>query len=260
MKGVDLRRVFIVVIIAYLSFLLGCTGMVAAPKHGIWFYHKELPEADRAVEAARSAGKDKECPEAFKAVEDLKNKAYETYWSCRVKDAIEIAKDATNRAKALCAEAPSAVCPGAPTAVTGEPGTPTPVTKEPGAPSPMVKETVCPMGVEKLTLTVNFDFDKSNIRKVDIVKLQEAINFIKKHPGAKVRLEGHTDSMGTDEYNQKLSERRAESVKKYLTKEGAVNKKMISTIGYGKTRPIASNDTEEGRAKNRRVEIVILAE
>jgi len=250
MKGVGLKRVFIVVIMAYLSFLLGCTGMVAAPKHGIWFYHKELPEADKAVEAARSAGKDKECPEAFKAVEDLKNKAYETYWSCRTKDAIEMAKDATNRAKALCAAAPPALCPGAPT----------PGMKEPGAPSAVVKETVCPKGIEKMTLTVNFDFDKSSIRKADVAKLQKVIEFLKKHPHSKVKLEGHTDSIGTEEYNQKLSERRAKSVRKYLTKEGAVNGKMISTIGYGKTRPIASNDTEEGRAQNRRVEIIILAE
>lgn len=250
MKGAGLKRVFIVAIMAYLSFLLGCTGMVAAPKHGIWFYHKELPEADKAVEAARSAGKDKECPEAFKAVEDLKDKAYETYWSCRTKDAIKMAKDATNRAKALCPAAPPAVCPGAPTSMA----------EQPGAPSAVEKETVRPKGIEKMTLTVNFDSNKSNIRKADIAKLQKVIEFLKKYPHSKVKLEGHTDSIGTEKYDQKLSERRAECVKRYLIKKGAVNGKMISTIGYGKTMPIASNATEEGRAQNRRVEIIILAE
>ena len=111
-----------------------------------------------------------------------------------------------------------------------------------------------------MTLEVNFDFDKSNIRKEDKAKLQEAVDFVKKYPGAKVSLEGHTDSIGTEQYNQALSERRAESVKNYLVKEGAAEESKTTAIGYGESRPVADNKTKEGRAKNRRVEILILSE
>jgi outer membrane protein OmpA-like peptidoglycan-associated protein len=229
MKGVDLKRVFIVVIMAYLSFLLGCTGMVAAPKHGIWFYHKELPKADKAVEAARSAGKDKECPEAFKAVEDLKNKAYETYWACRTEEAIAMANEATKKANALC---------------------PLPY------PLPAPESKV----IDRMTLIVHFDTDKSEIKKGDKAELQRAINFIRKYPGAKVRIEGHTDSIGSEQHNQRLSERRAEAVKNYLVKAGVCEETKTMAIGYGESRPVAPNTTEEGRAKNRRVEILILSD
>ena len=96
--------------------------------------------------------------------------------------------------------------------------------------------------------------------------MKKAIDFVRKYPGAKVKLEGHTDSKGTEEYNQKLSERRAEAVRQYLIKEGAVEKAMISTTGYGELRPIAPNTTKdgkdnpEGRAENRRVEVLIISE
>jgi OmpA-OmpF porin, OOP family len=96
--------------------------------------------------------------------------------------------------------------------------------------------------------------------------LKKAIHFVKKYRGSKVKLEGHTDGTGTEEYNQKLSERRAEAVSQYLIKEGAVNEAMISSTGYGKLRPIAPNktadgkDNPEGRAENRRVEVLIISE
>ena len=120
--------------------------------------------------------------------------------------------------------------------------------------------------IDRLTIHVNFDFDKSDIRKADMAELKKASDFVRKYRGAKVKLEGHTDSKGTEEYNQKLSERRAEAVRQYLIKEGAVEKAMISATGYGELRPIAPNKTKdgkdnpEGRAENRRVEILIISE
>jgi OOP family OmpA-OmpF porin len=72
----------------------------------------------------------------------------------------------------------------------------------------------------------------------------------------RVNLSGHTDSIGTEAYNQKLSERRAASVKNYLTKKG-IDAGRISAQGFGETKPIADNKTKEGRAKNRRVEIKV---
>ncbi len=117
-----------------------------------------------------------------------------------------------------------------------------------------------PRVIDRIALMVHFDTDKSNIRKGDEAELKRGIAFVKRYPGSEVRVEGHTDSVGTDRYNQELSERRAEAVKNYLVRKGAVDASMISSAGYGKTRPVASNKTEQGRAQNRRVEILILSD
>ena len=119
--------------------------------------------------------------------------------------------------------------------------------------------------IDRLTIHVNFDFDKSTIRKTDETELQKAIDFVRKYPDANVELEGHTDGKGTEQYNQKLSERRAEAVRQYLINQGVVDKARISARCYGKSRPIAPNKTKdgkdnpEGRAENRRVEILIIS-
>lgn len=81
--------------------------------------------------------------------------------------------------------------------------------------------------------------------------------FLAKYPERKVRIEGHTDSVGSDEYNLTLSDRRAQAVKLALLERGIAFGR-IATMGYGKTRPIADNSTEGGRQKNRRVEIIIM--
>jgi len=109
-----------------------------------------------------------------------------------------------------------------------------------------------------MTLRINFDFDKSVIREADEAELKKAVAFVKKYPDANVKLEGHTDSMGTEEYNQTLSEERAGAVQNYLVQKGACQRADISTVGYGESRPIADNKTDAGRAENRRVDILIL--
>jgi OOP family OmpA-OmpF porin len=124
------------------------------------------------------------------------------------------------------------------------------VTSPPPPPAPKV--------LDKMTLRVNFDFNKSVIRAADETELKKAVVFVRKYPGANVKLEGHTDSIGTEQYNQKLSEQRAEAVQNYLVQKGAVQSANISSVGYGKLRPIADNKTAEGRAENRRVDIIIL--
>lgn len=102
-----------------LGMIAGCAGLEYAPKRQYLYYHKELPAADRAVEAARAAGKDKECPAEFAAAEKMKNDAYEIYWACRTQEAIAKANEATARANALCprrAEPPPPPPPPAPAA------------------------------------------------------------------------------------------------------------------------------------------------
>jgi OOP family OmpA-OmpF porin len=103
---------------------------------------------------------------------------------------------------------------------------------------------------------VNFDFDKSNIRPDAAVILDEAVRILGTGSGSAVSIEGHTDWIGTDAYNQGLSERRANSVMNYLVDHG-VEASRLSTAGYGESRPIASNQTREGRALNRRVELLV---
>jgi OOP family OmpA-OmpF porin len=101
---------------------------------------------------------------------------------------------------------------------------------------------------------VNFDTDKSEIKPQYFHILDEAVVVLNKNPGLKIEVHGHTDSVGTAAYNRGLSNRRAASVMQYFQKKG-IAKDRMKAIGYGLTQPIASNLTEEGRAKNRRVEI-----
>jgi OOP family OmpA-OmpF porin len=103
---------------------------------------------------------------------------------------------------------------------------------------------------------VLFDFDKTAVKPDGAKILDRLIVFLKENSDKRVDLEGHTDSVGTDQYNQNLSERRAASVKDYLTTRG-VAASRITTKGFGESKPIADNKTADGRAKNRRVEIKV---
>src|SRR3989304_2348401 len=95
-------RLSAVSLVMLLGVFAGCAGLEHAPKRGMMYYHKELPAAERAVEAARAAGKDKECPAEFAAAEKMKNEAYDIYLACRTAEGIAKANEATARANALC--------------------------------------------------------------------------------------------------------------------------------------------------------------
>ncbi|OQX65819.1 MAG: hypothetical protein B5M55_02710 [Desulfococcus sp. 4484_242] len=101
---------------------------------------------------------------------------------------------------------------------------------------------------------VLFDFDKYNIKPRFFYLLDEAATVFKMNPDLKVKIEGHTDNVGTAEYNQELSLKRANAVMAYFCKKG-IARDRLSIKGYGFTRPVAPNDTKEGRALNRRVEL-----
>jgi OOP family OmpA-OmpF porin len=309
-------------LLLFVGFLAGCAGIEYAPKRGMMYYHKELPAADRAVEAARAAGKDKECPAEFQAAEKMKNDAYDIYWACRTQEAIAKANEAAAKANGLCpkkAEAPKPkpapppppppapvpsasisaspssidkgqctslswsstnadsasidqgvgkvdpsgskqVCPADTTkytlSATGKDGSQTASTTVNVNPPPPPKPKV----IDRLSLHINFDSNKSDIRKADVAELQKAIDFVKKYPGHKIAIEGHTDNIGSDKYNQALSERRAAAVKDYIEKKGGVDGSRMKTAGFGETKPIADNKTKKGQFENRRVEVLILSE
>jgi len=308
------------------SLMSGCAGMEHYPKQSDWYYvHKELPAADRAVEAARAAGKDRECPAEFQAADKKSRDAWDIYKACRTREAIAKANEATAQANALCPMKPMApappprpapppppppvaaptvslsasppavnqgkcstlqwtsknassasiepgvgavmpsgsqeVCPGNSTRYTitakGEGGSETAtttVTVHPPPPPPPA-----PRVVDRLTLHINFDTAKSDIRKADIPELEKAVAFVKKYPNSKVSVEGYTDNRGSDKYNLGLSDRRAQAVKKYLVDKGE-KADRITAAGKGKANPIGDNKTKQGQFQNRRVEVLIISE
>jgi len=107
---------------------------------------------------------------------------------------------------------------------------------------------------------IMFDVDKSTIKSESFDLLNEIAKVIKENPQIrKISIEGHTDSDGSDKYNQKLSDGRTASVKKYLVEQGLADT-MLDSKGWGESKPIADNGTPEGKEKNRRVEFLITAQ
>src|SRR5262249_47221762 len=103
---------------------------------------------------------------------------------------------------------------------------------------------------------VLFDTARYTLKPGAREKLAKISGIVLAHPGLKLEVEGHTDSVGGDTYNQRLSEQRADSVREFLITQG-INQDTITSRGFGKTKPVASNDTAAGRQRNRRVEIVV---
>ncbi|GFO55654.1 hypothetical protein GMSM_26610 [Geomonas sp. Red276] len=399
-----------------LSALLVSSGMIAGcanyevnthrgsiPGHYIRY---EMQEADRAVESARAAGKDKQCPEQFKAAENAKNHAYDVYRACFTEEGAQLAKEATAKANALCPAVPRPVYPvpsdtltltpstvtkgqsatlswsskdatnceiqpgigPVPTSgsmqvtpddgtvytltCTGEGGTakdtaranvqlpapvpaPVPVPPKPKALLPSNNLAVQPQAVMKgqsatlmwssrnasdcaidqgigavnlqgsmpitpaedtsYTLTCNgpggsvtsaarvavttpppvepppmaapvvdlckptvldvhFDTNKWDIKPEYNTALLSVAEFLKRYPAATGTIEGHTDSVGNQAANMNLSQKRADSIRKYLIDKFGVAPDRVKAVGYGPKKPIASNKTAAGRAKNRRIE------
>ncbi|MFN0102150.1 MAG: OmpA family protein [Bryobacteraceae bacterium] len=106
---------------------------------------------------------------------------------------------------------------------------------------------------------VLFDTGKATLRPLAREKLAKVAGIVSGHPGLKLDVEGHTDSVGSDEYNQRLSEQRGASVRDYLT-QGGMASASVTAKGLGENQPVASNDTAQGRQQNRRVELVISGE
>lgn len=149
----------------------------------------------------------------------------------------------------LLTEEPQAAPPPPP-----PPPAPRAETPPPPAPAPTESKRIVLRGI-------NFDFDKANIKKEFVPVLDEAAQILKDNPKVQVVVEGHTDSKGTDEYNQRLSERRAKAVKQYLVSRG-VEASRLDTVGKGEKDPVADNmkngkDNPEGRAMNRRAELKV---
>jgi outer membrane protein OmpA-like peptidoglycan-associated protein len=129
--------------------------------------------------------------------------------------------------------------------------------KEPPPPPPAPPPPAPPAKGTKLAtvLATNFDFNKAVLKPSAAEVLAPAVKAMNDNPGLRVMVEGHTDSIGSEAYNMKLSVRRAEAVRAYLVKQG-IAESRIDVKGFGKSKPVASNKTEEGRAENRRADVL----
>lgn len=113
----------------------------------------------------------------------------------------------------------------------------------------------CPVPLTIDLKGVNFDFDKATLRPDAVAILDEAISILQKYPQLHVEVAGHTDSVGAEAYNQGLSQRRATTVYNYLTSHGIDASRLVGPTGFGESKPIDSNSTRAGRARNRRTEL-----
>jgi outer membrane protein OmpA-like peptidoglycan-associated protein len=277
-------------------------------------YTAEVRSAQSAIDAARQAGKDKECPSEFDAADQMVKRAEALCQTCQTKEANALAADAMGKIQGLC-PAKAVVAPPAP---PPPPSAPSPTASLSASPSSVDSggcstltwstsnssstsidggvgsvdssgsRQVCPSSTttytltangaggsrtssatvsiaakatppkptDKITIHVNFDTNKSDIKKSELADLQKAEAFVKKYSTCKIEIDGYTDSTGNDKINNPLSERRAEAVQKWLIDHGATASDQITVKGNGSSNPVASNKTVKGRAENRRAEIL----
>jgi OOP family OmpA-OmpF porin len=299
----------LVIALFAMSLMAGCAHMEKSPperKTGYAYIHNPLPEASRKVDAARAAGKDRECPAEFKAASDTVDNAYAIYIACRTQEGIAMAQDGISKLNALCPKVAVPAPKPVPTvSFAADPATvkqgkcatlnwssmdasQASIDQGVGKVAPSGSREVCPKSTTQYmvtavgdggsktaatTVTVRplqkktmvfeaaalFDFDKADLKpegKEQISKYREEAR-AELSRADKIKITGHTDNVGSADYNMKLSVRRAETVRDYLVTLG-VDPKLLEISGEGETNPIADNSTAEGRAKNRRVEVDVM--
>ncbi|MGE5412856.1 MAG: hypothetical protein ACM3NW_01675, partial [Syntrophomonadaceae bacterium] len=256
------KALALLAVLGSLGVLYGCAEMEYVPGGQYFLYHKQLPESKRAIEAARAAGKDKQCPAEFQAAEAAMKEAYKLYYACHTQEAIAKANEAIAKANALCPAKPtpvptpvpppparaaaptvslsaaaSSVDPGSCTTLSWTTTGATSASIDPvfGGVEPNGSRQACPKETtrytltatgpggstsdsttisvaekpkptDKLTIHVNFDTNKSDIRKADVDDLKKAEAFVRKYSNCKIEVDGYTDSTGNDKINNPLSE------------------------------------------------------
>ena len=241
-----LRGSSLFVALASTATLFGCAHYEVNNNRGDipgFFIRSEMQESDRAVEAARAAGKDNICPVEFKKAEDAKNQAYDVFRACHTEEGAALAKKAKAMANALCPPAAAAV----------------PAAMEQPEEAPVIPVAEPAPGHYKYCVTLHgeFDIDRAAIRAEYRDEIARVGVFMRQYPTTTAVIVGHADSVGTTEHNMDLSKRRAEAVANYLADNYGIDRSRLSTRGVGSTRPASDNATEEGKQKNRFIEAII---
>ena len=113
------------------------------------------------------------------------------------------------------------------------------------------------IGVTVRLKNIYFDFDKTTLKKESFTELNKVVDFLKQNSTVEIEIAGHTDNKGSDDYNANLSQGRSQAVVDYLISQG-IESYRLTAHGYGESKPIDTNDTDAGRANNRRVEFTVL--
>jgi len=225
-----------------LFIMVGCAPKThfGVPDKAIWV-PAEFEQTEAAIASAERSAGAKYCPEKIARAKGLGRQAAEIYWICRTAEAMALLGQARNLAKEAESCRPAAV-----------------VTPPPPPPQALAPVASAPAARQPISFhAVNFDFDKSNLKPEAKVELDRAVKIMQDNPDVVLELQGNTDSVGTDSYNQALGKRRADAVFNYMKAKG-INPNRLKAVSFGKGKPVASNATDEGRAQNRRVDLAII--
>ena len=270
-----MKKNFCLVLLLVLSLVISC----APRSHFGVTYRAIMPPSDfdrteAAIAQAEKSQGAKYCPEKIAQAKELGKKAIETYLACRTEEALKILAEARQLAKeaegcqpppltpvvpAPPRPAPPAPAPPAPAPPAPAPPAPAPPVVAPPKPAPPAPAPPAPAPKPTLVFdTIYFAPNKTNISPFAAKALDRSGAILKENPQIKVEIGGHTDPAGPEKVNQKMSEKRAQSAKKYLMDKFGIAENRLVTKGYGSTKPVADNKTEEGRSKNRRAEFRII--
>lgn len=247
----NMNRKWMILLLLILGAVI--TSGCSAPKDTVMVYN----EAKEAFQKATIAAAKKCAPCQYGTAEAnlaLADHEMKYYWR-ELEDLYlhsKIAKEKSLEALKLtpCEKpAPPAPAPPAPPA-PAPPAPPVPAPPAPPAPAPAPKPVVFD--------TIYFDPNKTNITPIAAKALDKNGQILNGNPNIRVEIGGHTDGEGSEAANQKISEKRAQSCKKYLMDKFNIPEKQMITKGYGATKPVADNKTQEGRSKNRRVEFKVI--
>lgn len=244
MNAVTAKRVLTVVMALFsLGLMAGCARMAGVAKddyRGGEYYPTCLVNADRALNDARMAGKDKECPDEYNELKSMADSAIKTHLACNTEGACKMAQVVATKARSI-------TCPPKPVAAV-----PLPLPLPPPAPRYKYCTTFHP----------EFDICGADIRTEYQDQMAKAGKFMQQYPDTSAIIEGHTDNVPLKpgckyKDNMALSQARAESAVNYLVEKFGIDRSRFTAKGVGDTVPIADNATDEGRQKNRRIEAII---
>ncbi len=233
-----MREKMISILFVLVFGVTGCAGTHFGVADRAMILPSDVAQTEDAIAQSEKSAGAKYCPDKIANARALAKEAMNVYWSCQTTKAMGMLADARKMAQEAESCQPPPPAPIAPA--------PAPVAPDP--PAPVVNQPI-------KFRSVTFDFDRSKLKTASMAELDEVAKSMQENPDVILEIQGYTDSKGSDAYNKKLGTRRADSVSIYLKSKG-VTSDRLKTVSFGEGKPVATNDTEEGRSLNRRVELV----